>query len=175
LAASRNAVISLAAVVAAGVAGIGTPSVAVAERPAPWSDAVSGICAHALLFEGRHEIGTRAGAVSVARDIRASTARRVRNIQALRVRPPRQRLAVRWLDLERHLAGVYASSYVRIYDAIAAANTASLRARLPRVLFRLLHAPDGIRRTAASVGQRLRVPDCTGGGMPNTSALGSWH
>jgi hypothetical protein len=66
LAASRSAVISLAQVLAADVAGIGTPSVAVAERPAPWSRAVTGICAHALLFEGRHEIGTRAGAVSVA-------------------------------------------------------------------------------------------------------------
>jgi hypothetical protein len=101
--------------------------------------------------------------VSVARDIRASTARRIRNIRALPVRPPRERLAVRWLGLERRLAGVYASSYVRIYDAIAAAETASQRAQLPRVLFMLLHVPDGIRKTAARVGQRLRVPDCTGG------------
>lgn len=159
----KYAVISMAAALATGVDGISTPSAAVAE-PAAWSRAVTGICAHALLFEGRHEIGTRPGAVAVARDIRASTARRIRNIRALPIRPPRQRLAVRWLGLERRLAGVYASSYLRIYDAIAAAGTASQRARLPGVLYRLLHVPDGVRVTAASVGQRLRVPDCTGGG-----------
>jgi hypothetical protein len=159
----------MAVVLAVGALVISTPSVAVAQRPAPWSRAVTGICAHALLFEGRHEIGTRPGAVAVARDIRASTERRVRNIRALPVRAPQQRLAVRWLGLERRLAGAYASSYLRIYDAIAAANTASRRARLPRLLHRLLHTPDGIRRTAAGVGQRLRVPDCTGGGAPKTT------
>lgn len=164
---SRCAVI-LTAVLATGVAAISTPSVAVAESPAAWSRAVTGICANALLFEGRHEIGTRAGAVAVARDIRASTARRVRHIRALPNRPPQQRLAVRWLTLERRLAGVYASSYVRIYDAIAAAKTTSQRARLPGVLFKLLNLPDGIRTTAAGVGQRLHVPDCTGGGKPKT-------
>lgn len=164
MATSRNAVLALAALLASGVVGISTSPAAVADRAAPWSRAVSGICAHALLFEGRHEIGTRPGALAVARDIRASTARRVRDIRALTMRPPRQRLAVRWLGLERRLAGVYASSYLRIYDAIAAAETASQRARLPRVLYGLVHMPDGVRKTAASVGQRLRVPDCTGGG-----------
>jgi hypothetical protein len=158
----------MAAVLATVVAGISAPSVAVAEGQAAWSRAVTGICANALLFEGRHEIGTRAGALAVARDIRASTARRVRHIRALPNRPPQQRLALRWLTLERRLAGVYASSYVRIYDAIAAARTASQRARLPGVLFRLLHMPDGVRTTAAGVGQKLHVPDCTGGGKPKT-------
>jgi hypothetical protein len=172
LAAFPNA-ISMAAVLATGVAGISSPSLGVAERPVPWSGAVTGICAHALLFEGPHEIGTRAGAVAVARDIRASTARRVRKIRALPVRPRQQRLAVRWLGLERRLAGVYASSYLRIYDAIAAAKTAGQRARLPRVLFRLVHRPDGIRARAAGVGQRLRVPDCTGGGPPNGQGGGA--
>ena len=165
MAAARHAVLLAATVLATGVAG-STPSVAGAAPSAPWSRAVTGICAHALLFEGRHEIGTRPGAVAVARDIRTSTARRVRSIRALPVRPSRQRLAGRWLGLERRLAGAYASSYLRIYDAIAAARTASQRARLPRVLHRLLHTPDGIRREAVGVGQRLRVPDCTGGGAP---------
>jgi hypothetical protein len=161
----------LAGLFATSVA-VSTPSVADAGPSAPWSRAVTGICAHALLFEGRHEIGTRPGAVAVARDIRASTARRVRSIRALPVRPSRQRLAGRWLRLERRLAGVYASSYVRIYDAVAAAKTPSQRARLPRLLHRLLHTPDGIRRQAAGVGQRLRVPDCTGG-TPTTQGPSS--
>ena len=164
-----GAVIFLAAALAAGIAGVSTPSVAVAGRPAPWSDAVTGICAHALLFEGRHEIGSHAGAVAVARDIRASTARRLQRIRALPVRPARPRLAARWLGLEQSLAAVYASSYLSIYDAIAAAKTASQRARLPRVLYRLLHRPDLIRTAALGIGQRLRVSDCTGGGTPNTS------
>jgi hypothetical protein len=46
-----------------------------AADPTSWSDGVTQICANALLFEGQHEIGTRAGAIAVARDIRASTAR----------------------------------------------------------------------------------------------------
>jgi hypothetical protein len=168
LAAVPKAVITMAAVLATGVAGISTPSEAVAARQAPWPLAVTEICAHALLFEDRHEIGNRDGAVAVANDIRASTGRRVENIRALPVRPTRQRLAVRWLSLEQRLAGVYASSYLRIYDAIADAKTATQRVRLPGVVFPLLHRPDGIRKTAVGVGQRLGVPDCTGGGTPNT-------
>jgi hypothetical protein len=124
---------------------------------------VTGICAHALLFEGRHEIGTRAGAIAVARDIRASTGRRLRRIRALPMRPPQQRLSARWLRLEQRLAGVYASSYVRIYDAIAAAKTPRQRARMPRILGRSLHAPDALRDTTIRIEQRLHVPDCTGG------------
>jgi hypothetical protein len=159
-------VLSVTAVVVAASAALSTPAAAVSPHPSPWSREVTGICAHALLFEGRHQIGTRAGAVSVARDIRASTARRLGHIRALSIRPPHQRLSRRWLRLERRLAAVYASSYLRIYDAIAAANTPSERARLPRVLGRLLHMPDAIRETTGNLEQRLRVPDCTGGGTP---------
>ena len=42
-----------------------------------WSGAVARICANALLFEEEHQLGNRAGAIAVARDIRASTARRL--------------------------------------------------------------------------------------------------
>jgi len=147
---------------AAGVTAM--PSAAFAPFPSAWPDAVSGICAHALLFEGRHEIGTRAGAVAVARDIRASTARRLDRIRALQAPPLQPSLSTQWLDLEQRLADVYASSYVRIYDAIAAAITPNQRARLPRVLDRLVHAPDALRDSAASLEGRLHVPDCTGGG-----------
>jgi hypothetical protein len=164
--ASVKFVLSLTAVFAAAVAALSTPAAAVAPYPSPWSRQVTGICAHALLFEGRHQIGTRAGAVAVARDIRASTARRLWRIRALSIRPPQELLSRRWLRLERRLAAVYASSYLRIYDAIAAARTPSERARLPRVLDRLLHMPDAIRETTTNLEQRLRVTDCTGGGMP---------
>jgi hypothetical protein len=152
----------LMAVLAAIAAG-STPSPAAAADASTWPPAVTRICAHALLFEGRHQIGTRAGAVSVARDIRASTGRRLRRIRALPVPPPQQRLAIRWLRVERRLAAVYASSYVRIFDAIAAARTPRQRAQMPRILGRLLHAPDALRTTAVSLDQRLHVPDCTGG------------
>jgi hypothetical protein len=141
-----------------------------AADPTSWSDGVTQICAHALLFEGRHEIGTRAGAIAVARDIRASTARRLDRIRALQAPPPQPDLSIQWLDLEQQLADLYASSYVRIYDAIAAAVTRKQRARLPRVLDRLVHAPDALRGEAASLEGLLHVPDCTGGGTPGGAA-----
>lgn len=134
-----------------------------------WSRAVTRICAHALLFEGRHEIGTRAGAVAVARDIRASTSRRVRRIRRLEIAPPQPHLTTRWLSLEQRLAALYASSYVRIYDAIDAARTPIQRARLPGILRSLLDSPDALRAAAVTLEQRLQVPDCTGGGSPNSS------
>lgn len=74
---------------------------------------------------------------------------------------------MRWLPLERRLAGVYARSYLRIYDAIAAAETPRQRAQMPRILGRLLHAPDAVRAKTANLEQQLHVPDCTGGGTPN--------
>jgi hypothetical protein len=141
-----------------------------AADPAGWSVGVTRICAHALLFEGQHEIGTRAGAIAVAQDIRASTARRLDRIRALQVPPPEPGLSAQWLDLEQRLADVYASSYVRIYDAIAAAVTRKQRARLPRVLDRLVHAPDALRGRTASLEGRLLVPDCTGGGTPGAAS-----
>jgi hypothetical protein len=168
----RVALISLAFLTASVTAPIAAPSTSASARatnPPTWAKAVTGICAHALLFDGRHQIGTRAGAVAVARDIRASTARRLRRVQALRIQPPNRRLSDRWLRLERRLAGVHATSYVRIYDAIAAAKTPRQRARLPRVLGRLLHVPDALRFTAESVEERLHVPDCTGGERRTTN------
>lgn len=151
-------------VLVAALAATASPSAA---DPTSWSDGVTQICAHALLFEGQHEIGTRAGAIAVARDIRASTARRLDRIRALQVPPPLPDLSMQWLDLEQRLADVYASSYVRIYNAIAAAVTQKQRGRLPRVLERLVHAPDALRGKTASLEGRLHVPDCTGGGTPN--------
>jgi hypothetical protein len=85
----------------------------------------------------------------------------------LPVSPPQQRTSIHWPRLERRLAAVYASSYLRIYDAIAAAKTPQQHAQLPRALGRLLHAPVPLRATTANLEQRPRVPDCTGGGTPN--------
>ena len=161
------AALAVKATLIASLAAVSAPSAAVATGPSPWSRAVSGICADALLFEGPHEIGTRAGAVGVARDIRASTGRRLRRIRGLQVVPPQRGPANRWLSLERRLADVYASNFVRIYDAIAAATTDGQRDQLPRVLRRLLSAPDALRAAAARLEQRLFVPDCTGGARPS--------
>jgi hypothetical protein len=161
------AALALMAILAASLAAVSAPSAAVATGPSSWSRAVSGICADALLFEGSHEIGTRAGAVAVAGDIRASTERRLLRIRGLQAVPPQRRLADRWLQLERRLADVYASNFVGIYDAIAAATTEGLRAQLPPVLRRLLQEPDALSAATARLERRLFIPDCTGGARPS--------
>ncbi|HET7049645.1 MAG TPA: hypothetical protein VFI54_15380, partial [Solirubrobacteraceae bacterium] len=101
------------------------------------------------------------------------TARRLRRVEALHTRPPHRQLALRWLRLEHALAAVYARSYVRIFDAIAAANTPIKRARLPRILHDLVRAPDPARRRAAVLERELLIPDCTGGGngSPTTTII----
>jgi len=151
----------------AAMATVGTASNAssAADRSRiTWSGAVTRICANALLFEEEHQLGNRAGAVAVALDIRASTARRLQRIRALSMRPPQRRLSVRWLALEQRLADVYARSFVAIFDAIAAAESPQQRNELPTVLRRLLHEPDELREMTTILERRLRVPDCTGGG-----------
>src|SRR5262245_28476786 len=112
LAATATLSTAVTVLLATSVAAHSTPSTAPA-RPSSWSRAVSDICAHALLFEGSYEIGTREGAVAVANDIRASTSRRLQRIRALNAVPPQPQLSNRWLRLERRLAALYASSYVR--------------------------------------------------------------
>jgi len=128
-----------------------------------WSNAVTRICTGALLFEGRHKMGTMAGAVAVARDIRSSTERRMRRVTRLHAPGPRQDRARRWVALERRLAAAYATSYVRIYQVIEAARTPRLRAQEPRKLGNVLHAPDRLNRAATRLERQLNVPDCTGG------------
>jgi hypothetical protein len=127
-----------------------------------WSS-VTRICAHALLCEGRHEIGTLTGAVAVARDIRSSTERRPMRVKRLSAAGTRRDLVRRWVALERRLAATYASSYVRIYEVIAATRTPRQHAREPHKLGRLLNAPDRLSVAAARLEQQLSVPDCTGG------------
>jgi hypothetical protein len=128
-----------------------------------WRVGVTRVCADALLFESRHSIGTEQGAVAVASDIRASTARRLVRIGALRARPERPLLASQWLQVEQRLSELFASSYLRIWHAIAQANSPTERAQLPRILEQLLHRPDRAREQARLLEEQLHVPDCTGG------------
>jgi hypothetical protein len=129
----------------------------------PWRVGVARICRGALLFEGRHSVGTEQGAVAVARDIRASTGRRLARIEALRAHPERPLVATQWLRIEHRLSELYARSYLGIWQAIAHANSRAERARLPRVLGQMLHRPDIARAQARLLAGQLRVPDCTGG------------
>jgi hypothetical protein len=121
-----------------------------------------------VLFEGRHAVGTRADALAVARDIRASTRRRLARIEAVGAPREERRPVARWLALERRLADVYARNWVRIFDVVDAADTAPQRAREVVVLERLVHEPDALRRAAARLERVLNVPDCTGGGQRST-------
>ena len=128
--------------------------------------AVRQICEGALLFDNPHSMGTRAGAIAVARDIRASTGRRLTRVAAVRPPPSLRHPVARWLSLQRRLADSYAYNWVRIYDAIDAARTPAQHAGLSRALGRIVHAPDPIRRASARLEQQLDLPDCTGGSTP---------
>lgn len=154
-------------VLATGVASAAivavTTTAPAAAAPSSWSRGVTRICAGALLFEGSHEIGTRAGAVAVAEDIRASTERRLTRIAALPAPPTQRALAARWLGIERRLAAVYATSYLGIFDVIAAAETPEQQTQAATLLGKFLHAPDRLSQTAALLEEQLQVPDCTGG------------
>jgi hypothetical protein len=134
-----------------------------ATSPAAYANAVTKICSGALLFEGQHAIGTRAGALAVAHDIRASTQRRLRRVDALSAPRGLEALVERWITLERRLAHVYAESWVGIYDVIASTHTPAQRNRAPQLLRRLLRAPDRLRLAAARIELTLHIPDCTGG------------
>jgi hypothetical protein len=140
--------------------GIASPAAeATAVTPAEYSRAVIRICGHALLFEGRHQIGTRTGAVEVAGDIRSSTGRRLTLVAALTTPAAEQRAVGRWMVLERRLADVFADDYLGIFDLIDAPD----RPERALLVARLLHAPDPLRQAAARVEQQLHVPGCTGG------------
>jgi hypothetical protein len=128
-----------------------------------YSLAVARICAGALLFEKTHAIGTRAGALAVARDIRASTRRRLRRVAEVPAPPSLRRPIARWLSLQRRLAASYADNWVRIYETIDAARTPKQHAELARRLEKLVHAPDALRRAAGRLELKLNLPDCTGG------------
>ena len=128
-----------------------------------YSLAVARICSGALLFEHAHAISTDAGARAAAQDIRQSADRRLALVAAVPVPRELRRLVTRWISLQRRLAESYATNWMRIHYAIDAARTPPQRARLPRRLATLLHAPDPLRRTSRRLEVALNVPDCTGG------------
>jgi hypothetical protein len=154
----------VAAALAAATLAVSPGRAAPADSAARYSLAVTDICAGALLFDHAHHMGTRADALAVAADIRASTARRLARVTALAVPRGLVRISGRWIASQRRLAASYARTWVRIFDAIDAAQTPAQQAALAERLQQLQHAPDPLRRAAARLELRLRVPDCTGGG-----------
>ena len=70
---------SLRSAIASELPGSSKAATGVASRPTSldYTVSVRQICAGALLFDHPHSMGTRAGAMAVARDIRASTGRRL--------------------------------------------------------------------------------------------------
>ena len=160
------------AVCGAAVGAVGATTGASTAAPAQdWSHAVTRICTNALLFDGRHPIGTRAGAIAVARDIRSSTERRLGRVGVLPAPAAGRDVAARWLVVERRLAAAYARSYLGIFDAIAAADTPGRREEASRRVASLLRAPDRPRSDAARLEEQLEIPDCTGGaGGPSPSS-----
>lgn len=131
---------------------------------AVYSSAVVQICAGALLFDHAHPMGTRADALAIAEDIRASTARRLTRVIALSVPTDLKPTAARWVASQRQLAAFFAQTWVRIYDAIDAAQTPAQRATLAANLEKLVSAPTRLRLAAGRLELQLHVPDCTGGG-----------
>jgi hypothetical protein len=127
-----------------------------------YSSAVAHICAGALRFDHPHQMGTRADALAVARDIRLSTARRLARVAALTPPPRLHRISRRWVASERALAAMFARTWVQIYDAIDAAHSLSQSAGLVGRLQRLVHAPDRLKLAAARLELVHHVPDCTG-------------
>ena len=142
----------------------GVPGASGSSPAAEYSLAVTRICAGALLFDGAHQMGTRSDALSIARDIRASTARRLARVTALPVPLELQHMSGLWISSQRRLASVYARTWVRIYDTIDAARTPRQQATLVERLEELVHAADPLKLGAARLELELHVPDCTGGG-----------
>jgi hypothetical protein len=159
----RNALIGIVFLAAIVFGSCAAPGLG-AGRSSAFADRVSRICAGAVLFEGRHEIGTRAGAVAVSRDIRETGARRLRRVAAVPEPHLQAHVIKLWLEVERRLVAAYARDYLLIWGAIEDANSPAQRARLPARLHALLHDPDALKRLAGVYELRLGVPDCTGGG-----------
>ncbi len=142
----------------------GSPDAPGNSAAAAYSVAVTKICAGALLFDNPHQMGTRSDALAIADDIRASTAQRLVQVNTLPVAPEIQGLSNRWIESQTRLAALYATTWIRIYDTIDAANTAAQRATLPERLQKLVHAPDALKLAAERLELELQIPDCTGGG-----------
>ena len=162
---------AVAIVLAGAVLQSAHATVARKQASAEYSQAVIRVCSGALLFENQHEIGTRAGALAVSRDIRATGRRRLQRVDEIPKPAASVSLAAQWIELEKRLIDSYARTYLRIWYTIEHAHTANDRAHLPALVHRLVHAPDALARHAATLEARLRVPDCTGGTIPPATPL----
>lgn len=136
---------------------------AAALNQSTYSRAVTQICARSLLFAGRHEIGTRKGAVAVAKDIRKTGLDRLRLVDHVAKPPATARLDARWIGLERQLVELYATTYLRIWYVIGRYETPRQRAGLPARLRGLIDLPRPLERKVGQLEERLDVTDCTGG------------
>jgi hypothetical protein len=153
---------SILVVIAAALAAVSTSFATT--NTTEFSQRVTRICGGALLFDGEHAIGTRAGAIAVSRDIRRTGMRRLLRVAAV-AEPARQAPMIRrWLRVEHLLVFAFARDYLRIWDEIESAQTPPQRAGLPARLGALAHQPDRLKRRADAYELRLGVPDCTGGG-----------
>lgn len=128
-----------------------------------YAHAVVQICAGALLFDGKHSIGTRAGAIAVSKAIRRTGESRLRRVDAIGKPPGEVRLATHWISVERQLVEIYSGNYLRIWFAIERAQSPQQRAALPGRLHALVDRPRPLERVARRLERRLHVPDCTGG------------
>ena len=153
---------ALAAASADAISAHASGSAAESTSPAGYSAAVTRICAHALLFDHPHHMGTRADALEVASDIRDSTARRLSQVVAIPAPRKLRRISRRWIASQRRLAASFARAWVQIYDAIEAVKTPAEKAALPHRLHELVHASDPLRFAAGRLELKLHVPDCTG-------------
>jgi hypothetical protein len=162
----RLCVAAAAAVAAIALAESSAPPRAAAFDRSPtaaqYAHAVTRICAGARLFDGTHAIGTRDGAVAVSNDIALTGGTRLHRVDAL-PRPSQAAAIVRWLSVEHQLVRMYATNYLRIWNAIEHARSPGQRAQLANVLLRLIHQPDGLAHQAVILEHALGVPDCTGG------------
>ena len=138
-----------------------------ADSATEYSRSVWRICAGALLFEHPHDMGTRADALAIARDIRASTARRLARVNDLSVPHELRRLNNRWISSQRRLASLYARTWVQIYDTIDAARTPAQMTTLAARLQELVHAPDPLKLAAGRLELELRVPTAPAAEIPS--------
>ena len=135
-----------------------------AGKTTEFSQRVSHICAGARLFDGRHAIGTRAGAIAVSRDIRRTGTRRLRRVASVPEPDGQTSTIQRWLQTERLLVEIYARNYLLIWGVIERADTPAQQDRLAVRLEKLVHEPDRLKSLADTYEVSLGVPDCSGGG-----------
>jgi hypothetical protein len=139
---------------------------AAADSRSSYSTAVARICAGSRLFAGRHEIGTRAGAIAVSKDIRRTGLNRLRRVDHIAKPRAAAMLDARWISQERQLVELYANTYLRIWYVIERYETPRLRATLPARLRALIDLPRPLEKKVRRLEERLNVPDCTGGIPP---------